>query len=368
MENKRPDPSSLKMDTRDVGSVLAAADGIKQLCAGGSCTFMEVCGGHTYAIRKNGLHLLLKEHVRFLSGPGCPVCVTSIEDVDLVIDISRQAGTILCAYGDLLYVPGTSSSLALSKAQGADVRVVYSIRDALAAAVENKDKNVVFAAIGFETTAPATAAAVKEAFVKKIENFSVLSILKTMPSALRAILEDKDTILDGMICPGHVSAITGEGIFNFIPDEFNVPCCISGFEPMDIMSAVACLVSMKKQGAPSVQNAYQRVVTADGNTKALSLMEEVFVPSSAQWRGFGVIPGSGLDLKESFRQFDAGRRFKVEKAPGDYLNGCRCADILRGKKTPPECPLFKKVCTPHNPKGACMVSNEGACGAWYKYE
>lgn len=328
---------------------------------------MEVCGGHTMSLRKNGIQKLLGDRIKLVSGPGCPVCVTSIRDIDKAIALAEIDNAVICTYGDMIYVPGTRSSLAKAKAGGRDIRTVYSVHDVIDFAKEEKDKKFIFISIGFETTAPTAAAAVKEAAKAKLDNFFVLALNKTMPEALKAILQDEGSIIDSLLCPGHVSTITGTGIYDLIVNELGVSCCISGFEPADMLKAIYLLAEIHEKDKKALLNAYTRVVKNEGNEKAKNIMGEVFQPADVDWRGVGIIPGSGLALREKFWKFDAEKEFDIQVEDPYEDPACVCGDILRGAKTPGDCPLFKTSCTPTDPKGACMVSSEGTCAAWYKY-
>jgi len=331
---------------------------------------MEFCGGHTHAILKAGLRQLLPPTVRLLSGPGCPVCVTSSTDVDRTIAIALQPGVILTTFGDMVRVPGsgpTGGSLQEAKAQGADVRMVYSTLDALAIARTNPDRPVIFLGVGFETTAPTVAAAVLEAQAESLHNFLVLSLHKLTPPATRAILDAGEVHLSGIIGPGHVTTIIGADAWCFLPDDYGIPCAIAGFEPLDVLQAICSLVDMVEQGKPAVSNDYPRSVRPDGNRVARQLMQQVFRLGAAEWRGLGMIPDSGLLLRDEYAAFDAARRFPVQVTPGQEPSGCCCGHILRGVMEPSECALFGGACTPEHPLGPCMVSGEGACAAYMQY-
>ena len=332
--------------------------------AGEGLTFMEVCGTHTMAIARYGLRDLLPGALRLVSGPGCPVCVTAMRDLDLVVAMARLPEVTIVTFGDLIRVPSSRTSLAEERAAGADVRVVYSPADAVALAAELPERQVVFVGIGFETTAPTVAASVLEAQVRGIANFSVLCLHKTMPGPLRALLESGETHLTGFILPGHVSVVTGTGCYGFVADEFGVGGVIAGFEAADVLES---LLMLARQQEPAIEIQYRRAVHAEGNPVARQVMERVFEPADADWRGLGVIPGSGLRFGDEFGVFDALRRFAVD--PGETLEpqGCRCGDVLRGALEPPDCPLFGDRCTPESPVGACMVSSEGSCAAHYRY-
>ena len=329
--------------------------------------FMEFCGGHTHAILRHGIRDLLPPTVRMRSGPGCPVCVTSMRDIDRAIALASIPGAIVATYGDLVRVPGSGTTLERVRAKGADIRVVYSAGDALQIAEQNPDRQVVLLGIGFETTAPTVAASVIEAASKGLTNYRVISFLKLTPPVMRALLDSGETRIDGIVCPGHVSVVIGTHPYDFIPRLYRVGCVVSGFEPLDILRTIQLLVEQAEQGAPSVVNAYPRVVQADGNPVALTMMDEVFEPCDAEWRGIGTIQGSGLALRPQFRRFDANAAFDIQVESFPEPPGCRCGDILRGVAEPIDCSLFARSCTPTHPIGPCMVSNEGACAAHYRY-
>ena len=351
---------------RDIDIVMDLSSRINDLSTK-PFNIMEVCGGHTMSIRKNGIHKLVGDNIKLLSGPGCPVCVTSIRDIDKVLFLSRIPQTIICTFGDMIYVPGTSSSLSEEKAKGAKIKTVYSVQDALRIAKENPEKKIIFISIGFETTTPTIAAAIIEAGSKEISNFSVLVLNKSMPEALEAVLKDESSKVNALICPGHVTTITGIDMYKPMVSDLGVSCCVSGFEPVDIINTIYKLTNLFEKGQVALINAYERVVKPEGNKKAQNIMAEVFEKKDASWRGFGDIPGSGLMLKDKYRMFDAERIFDIEFKTTAGMEDCICGDILRGAKTPDECSLFKTSCTPQSPKGACMVSSEGACAAWFKY-
>ena len=329
---------------------------------------MEFCGGHTVAIFKHGLRQLLPTNIEMLSGPGCPVCVTASADLDKAIALGRLPGVIITSFGDMVRVPGSRSSLQQAKAEGADVRIVYSAQDALAIARNNPDRSVVFIGIGFETTAPTIAASVLQAEQEKIKNYYVLSLHKVCPPIMKAILDLGEVRLDGIICPGHVSAIIGSRPYQFIADEYHIACAVSGFEPIDILLAVDSLVEQIESGQPKVEIAYRRGVKPGGNQPALRLMETVFEIGDANWRGIGVVPASGLQLRPKYEKFDAEKNFTIDAGPTREPKGCICGSILRGVSTPRECRLFRNTCTPEHPVGPCMVSSEGSCATYYQYE
>lgn len=339
---------------------------IRIACAG-TYTFMEVCGGHTAAIRRFGIQSLLPEGIKLISGPGCPVCVTGKEYIDRLLVYSGRKDVIITLFGDLMRIPGSNGrSLDKARAEGADIRIVFSSLDALETAKNNPHKKVIFAGIGFETTAPGTAAAVQKAYNESIVNFMILSAHKTMPQAMEAILKDGSR-LNGFICPGHVAAITGSGIFDFIPQKYGTGCVVSGFEPADILLSVLMLINQVNRHQPSTEIQYHRVVTGRGNPIAQLIMNDVFEPCNSDWRGLGLIEGSGLKPRKKYERHDAESVLPVEvkKSPDD--ESCICGDILRGLREPVDCALFGKSCNPSEPAGACMVSDEGTCHTWYKY-
>jgi len=329
-------------------------------------TLMEVCGGHTTAIHRFGLHSLLPSNIRLLSGPGCPVCVSTQHFLDTAIACSKIPGTIITTYGDLIRVPGSVSSLEKEKANGQDIRIIYSVLEAVEFARKNPEKRVIFLGIGFETTAPATAAAIIEAKKEKLSNFFVLSAHKVMPPVMKALVEDGVKI-DGFIAPGHVTAITGTAIYNDLASVSGLGVVIAGFEPADLMQAILMLVRQVESGSPKVEIQYQRVVHSEGNKIAQGLIAKVFELKDDQWRGLGVIPKSGLKIRDDFSSFDAEKHFKVTVPEPAEPKGCICGLVLRGLKTPNECSLFATTCTPSDPVGACMVSTEGTCATFYKY-
>ncbi len=328
---------------------------------------MEVCGTHTVAIFRHGIRQLLPANVNMLSGPGCPVCVTANGDLDKAIGLALTPGATLCTFGDMLKVPGSYSSLQRARSQGADVRVVYSPLDALRLAEQHQDRQIVFYGVGFETTAPTVAASIVEARRRGLTNYSVASVHKVVPPALRALLQASEVHIDGFLMPGHVSAIIGSQAYEFIAREFGIPCVVGGFEPLDILQALDMLLTQIAAGQAKVEIAYTRAVRPQGNPAALRIMAEAFAPVDAAWRGIGVIPGSGLALRTELGSFDALRRFPLDLPEPRENKRCRCGEVLRGVLRPPQCPLFGKSCTPENPVGPCMVSFEGTCSAWFQY-
>ena len=329
--------------------------------------FMEFCGGHTVTILRHGIRQLLPATIEMLSGPGCPVCVTDNADLDKAIALAQLPGIILATFGDMLKVPGSRSSLQEVKADGADVRIVYSTMDALQIARKNPAKSVVFLGIGFETTAPTIAASILQAEQEEIKNYYVLSLHKLCPPVIKALLDSGEVNLSGLICPGHVSAIIGSKPWDFIARDYGIPCVVSGFEPLDVLQCIDMLVAQIERGDSKVEIAYRRGVRPEGNRSALELMERVFEACPARWRGIGVVPDSGLKFRQEFERFDAELAFEFDPGPAFEPKGCICGDILRGVKTPQDCKLFAKVCTPESPVGPCMVSSEGSCAAYYFY-
>jgi len=351
----------------DVARVLAAriakkAIGLKPV------KFMEVCGSHTMAIARYGIRRLLPENVKLISGPGCPVCVTPNSYLDKAIALGRQEDVILTTFGDMLRVPGSSSSLEKERAAGSDIRIVYSTMDALAIARKYPDKKIIFLGVGFETTAPTIAASVVAARQQKIRNYYVLVAHKTMPRPMDVIAGGKKVALDGFICPAHVSTIIGAGPYRFLAEKYKKCCVIAGFEPLDVLESVDMLLDQVIDGKPQVAIQYTRVTREGGNPVAIKLMEDVLEPCDTEWRGIGMIPGSGLKLRASFAEFDADLQFTVEVEPTREAAGCICGEVMQGVADPVDCALFGTACTPENPVGACMVSSEGSCAAWYKYE
>ncbi|MCX5801446.1 MAG: hydrogenase formation protein HypD [Candidatus Eisenbacteria bacterium] len=329
--------------------------------------FMEVCGTHTVAIFRYGIRELVPKNIHLLSGPGCPVCVTPNSSIDQFIELSRMPGVIGAVFGDMMRVPGSDSSLEIEKAGGADVRVVYSGLDALKVARDNPDKQVVFFAVGFETTAPTIAATVLIAARDGVENFFVLPANKLIPPAIRAVLDTEDLVLDGLICPGHVSTIIGSRVYEFIPSRYGIGAVVTGFQSTDILFAISLLLRQIVEGKPRVQTQYSRLVSDDGNPAALKIMNRVFEPCDSSWRGLGSIPQSGLNLRPEFVRFDFSNRLDATVLKSKEPEGCLCGEVLRGKKEPVDCPLFGSSCTPEAPVGACMVTTEGTCQAYYRY-
>jgi hydrogenase expression/formation protein HypD len=328
---------------------------------------MEVCGTHTVSIFRSGIRSLLPGTVALLSGPGCPVCVTDQAEIDAFIELARQRGVILATFGDLMRVPGTRSSLLRERADGRDIRVVYSTLDALDLARRHPGRTVVFLGVGFETTAPTVAAAIAAAAAEKLGNFTVFSAHKLVPPALEALMAGEAVAVDGFILPGHVSVIIGRDAYRPFFERHRIPCAVAGFEPTDILQAVCELVVQIEAGRPALANCYPRAVGAAGNPRARQLMAQVFEPGDAAWRGIGTIAASGLAIRPAYAAHDAGRRFALDLPEPKVPAGCACGEVLTGRKTPPQCALYKKACTPMEPVGACMVSSEGTCAAYYRY-
>jgi hydrogenase expression/formation protein HypD len=351
---------------RDAALARQIIERIQKLSANLSLRFMEVCGSHTVAIYKAGIKGFFPG-LDLISGPGCPVCVTSTRDIDRVIHLARTPDTIVTTFGDMIRVPGSYSSLQKEISQGAEVRIVYSPLDSLRIARENPARRVVFLAVGFETTAPAIAATILQAEREGHENFSILSYHKVIPPAMRALLAGEEVRIDGFICPGHVSTIIGARPYQFIPEEYHLPAVITGFEPLDILQALLMLVVQIREKRPCVEIQYSRVVKPEGNPLAVQKLKEVFQPADAEWRGLGVIPDSGLILRQQFEKYDATCQFDLSVEVKPDPPGCQCGLILKGLKKPAECPLFDRICNPQHPVGPCMVSAEGSCAAAYKY-
>lgn len=330
-------------------------------------TLMEVCGTHTVAIARNGIRDLMPEGLRLASGPGCPVCVTCNRDIDTVIALARIPNVVITTFGDMTRVPGSTSSLLAEQAAGRSVEIVYSPLDALAFAKAHPEREVVFVGVGFETTTPLVAMAIKRAKAMGLSNFTVFAAHKNMPGALEAIVNDPGVQLDALILPGHVSTITGIGIYQFLAEKYHIPGVVTGFEAVDVLQGIAMLVRQLHEGRAEIEIAYERGVRTDGNPVAQKIIADVFDTCEATWRGLGPIPDSGYCLKPEFAEFDAVARFQPDIEPTRDPRGCRCGDVLRSVIAPNQCPLFDKVCTPENPVGPCMVSSEGSCAAYYRY-
>lgn len=327
---------------------------------------MEVCGTHTMAIARYGIREVLPDNIDLISGPGCPVCVTDTGYIDSAIELGNQ-GAIIATFGDMVQVPGSQSTLSESRSRGASVEVCYSPLNALDLARQNPGREVVFLAIGFETTICPVISMLDHALREGISNVSLLTAFKLVPPALHALLADPEIKIDAFLCPAHVSAIIGADAYEPFVGENGVPCVVAGFEPLDILLAIHGIMEQITQGRACVDNQYSRVVAPKGNRKALRLMDRFLQPTDAHWRGIGTIPGSGLGLKSEFCGYDAENKFGIAVKPGQQPSGCRCGDVIKGKNKPPECPLFGTACTPDHPVGPCMVSSEGSCSAYYKF-
>ncbi len=345
---------------------------IEELCRlskaiGRPIKLMEVCGTHTVEIFRHGVRTIIPSAITLLSGPGCPVCVTSIRDVDAAISIAKRPGVVLATFGDMMRVPGGEQSLLEARSEGADVRVMYSPMDALKLAQEEAGRQVVFFATGFETTSPLIAGTVVAAARQGTKNFSIFSSHKTVPLALKALLDSPDVMVDGFILPGHVSTMIGLKPYEFVARDYRKPSVVTGFEAKEIILGITMIMRQLATGESRIENAYPSVVREEGNPRAMAILNEVFEPVDAYWRGIGVLPGTGLRLRDRYRDFDAESRFHPETTGVAEPDLCSCGDILRGVKVPTECPLFGTGCTPDSPVGPCMVSAEGSCAAYYKY-
>lgn len=336
----------------------------------GNVNLMEVCGTHTMAIAKSGIRQLLPKNVQLLSGPGCPVCVTPAAVMDEILRLSERENVIITTYGDLIRVPGSvpGDNLIRRRAKGAKVEMVYSPLDAVTIAEENPDKEVVFLGAGFETTAPGTAIAIMVAEEKGVENFSILSMLKSVEPALRALMADEQFNVQGFLCPGHVATIVGEEGFRFLPEQYAMPAVISGFEPEDILRSVEKLLCQLEEKAPKLENTYERAVMPKGNPLAMATIEKYFVLRDDLWRGLGLIPKSGFGIRKEYEKYDAEAKFGLTFPEKEGNTACRCGEVIQGRMRPQDCPLFGTVCVPEEPVGPCMVSSEGACAAAYKYQ
>lgn len=333
----------------------------------GKINLMEVCGTHTVAICKAGIKSMLPENIHPVSGPGCPVCVTASGYINAAIEISKRADVIIATFGDMMKVPGSMSSLELARAEGADIRIVFSPMESLKYARENSGKKVIFLAVGFETTIPSVATLVEDAAKEGVNNVFILSAHKIIPPAMRALLESGECKIHGFICPGHVSTIIGADAYNFIPLEYKIPCVISGFEPIDILISIDILLRRIRDGESRVDNEYTRAVDRSGNRIAQMKIVNVFDVVDVPWRGIGIIPKSGLRLKKRFERFDAEKVFGLETFSDSSPKGCLCGNVIKGVNIPADCKFFARQCTPLKPLGPCMVSSEGSCAAYYKY-
>lgn len=328
---------------------------------------MEICGSHTMAIFRNGLRTILPEGMELVSGPGCPVCVTSASHMDAFIAMADVPGVRVTIFGDLFRVPGTHTSLAEASSRGARIDIVYSPMDALELAAKNPGDLVVFLGVGFETTTPGIAATILAAHTRGVKNFMVFSTQKTMPAPMHALLGDPALKIDGLLCPGHVSSIIGAGAWESFAKNYNLACAVAGFETADLLKGLILLARQVATGDIKVENVYPRAVAWEGNQRAAAMVEEIFEPADMEWRGLGRIPLSGLKIREKYRDYDAEFRLDITLPEAQEPKGCLCGNILKGVNTPRECPLFDTRCTPANPIGPCMVSSEGTCAAYHKY-
>jgi len=345
---------------------LKVVEEIKILNLTQKLNIMEICGGHTFAILKFGINQIIPDNINLISGPGCPVCVTEISFIDKAIEYAKSDEFIVATFGDLIRVPGSKTSLEKINVKNNNVKIVYSPFDAITIAQENKDKKVIFLGVGFETTAPGVASTVEYAYKKKLKNFFILSAHKLTVPAMRAIVNSKEINLSGFICPGHVTTIIGSDSYKFLAEEYHIPAVVSGFEQLDILETIYMILKQIKNNEAKIETEYRRSVRNEGNLKAQKIMYKIFDIADTKWRGLGMIPKSGLVLKDEYKSYDAEANFPVNyDKNADDPAGCICGEVLRGIKKPTECSLFKKVCTPENPVGACMVSSEGACAAYY---
>jgi hydrogenase expression/formation protein HypD len=368
MRRKSATPAQPSDDSPLARALLAKVNGlVAELCRERKgINLMEVCGTHTMAISGFGIRRAVDQRLRLLSGPGCPVCVTAQEEIDAAISMAARPGVSVATFGDMVRVPGSKTTLEQEKARGADVRVVYSALDALRMAEAEPGREFVFLGVGFETTIPTVAATVLAAVDSRVLNFSVLPMFKLIPPALEKIASSERVNVDGFILPGHVSTIIGTAPYEFLVEKHGKPCCVTGFEALDVLQGIHMLLRQLQAG-PRVEIQYGRGVKPEGNPKARQVMATVFEPADAAWRGIGVIAGSGLSFRKAFREYDARQRFGIKVRPAKKT-ACRCGDVMLGVITPPECGLFGRSCTPEQAVGPCMVSSEGACAAYYKYE
>jgi hydrogenase expression/formation protein HypD len=353
---------------RDSKLVRELAHRIESQCPSGKINIMEVCGTHTMAIARYGLRSLMPDGLRLISGPGCPVCVTPTSIINAAQTLSQIPGTVIATFGDMMRVPGTDRTLEECAAEGADVRVLYSVYDLLSMADAQPDKRFIFISVGFETTTPGIALSVLETVKRGMDNVFFLAANRLVIPALEALCTAEEIRVHGFLCPGHVSVIIGSDAYGPIAERFHIPCVVGGFEPVDMLEAVYRLVRQIAEGEAKVENAYTRAVSAGGNDKAIEVMNNVFETVDAEWRGIGTIPLSGLKLRQEYAHLDALQRFDVDLVSIPEPRGCRCGDVLKGLLVPPECPLYGSRCTPASPIGPCMVSSEGSCAAYYKYE
>jgi len=329
---------------------------------------MEICGGQTHSLVRNGIIDLLPQMITMVHGPGCPVCVTAVQVIDQAIEIAHQKDNILCSFGDMLRVPGSDGSLLKAKSQGASVQYVYSPLDAVNLAKQNRNKNVIFLAVGFETTAPANALSVLQAQELGLDNYFLLMAHVLVPPAIQTLLQDPETNIDGFLAAGHVCAVTGSSEYFPIVEDFGIPIVITGFEPVDLVIGIYKCIEQLERGEARLENQYQRAVLSNGNLEALKMMGKVFEVSDREWRGMGVLPQSGLALRPEYSEYDASSKFSLSQPSKESNGQCIASSILKGVNKPHDCPAFGKTCTPENPLGAPMVSSEGACAAYFNYE
>ena len=356
---KNPDAAKAITD-----SIRKLAKMLSEKCE--SFNIMEVCGSHTMAIARFGIRELLPDNISLVSGPGCPVCVTDAGYIDAAIELARK-GVTIATFGDMINVPGSKTSLSKCRSEGVDIQVCYSPLSTIEMAKKNPDKEIVFLAIGFETTTAPLMALLETVNRQKIKNISILTAFKLVPPALEALSTDPELKIDSFLCPAHVSAIIGEKPYRLFVEKYNIPCVIASFEPVDMLYGIEGILQQAVNGEAKVDNRYKRVVKTEGNVIALELFAKYLEPYNAAWRGIGVIPKSGLRLKDEYSKFNAAKKFNIEITNGRHNPACKCGDVLKGKIKPSECPLFKKVCNPLNPVGPCMVSSEGSCAAFFKY-
>jgi hydrogenase expression/formation protein HypD len=362
------DPAAARALVAAITDVTAEVMAAGTVGDGERLKFMEVCGGHTHTIYRHGLEHLLPQSIELVHGPGCPVCVSPMGRVDDAIWLAEQPGVIFTSFGDMMRVPGSNGSLLEAKARGADIRFVYSPLDSLKVAIDNPDKQVVFFAVGFETTAPSTAVTLVRAKELGVTNFSVFCNHVTIVPPMTAILDSPDLQLDGFLGPGHVSTVVGNRLYDFVSEQYGKPIVVTGFEPLDILQAVYMLVAQLRDGRCQVENQYSRVVREDGNPQALALMDKVFaLRPTFEWRGLGFIPGSALGVNDDYRDLDAEVRFAMPGVRVEDPKACQCGEVLKGVIKPWECKVFGTACTPETPIGTCMVSPEGACAAYYNF-
>ena len=341
---------------------------IIQSYTGPKLRIMEVCGTHTHEIFRLGIRQLLPDNIELISGPGCPVCVTPVETIDYALKLATQPNVILASFGDMMRVPGSKEDLLSVKARGADIRMLYTPLDALSLAKENPDKEIVFFAIGFETTAPVHLMALKEAIRRGLPNFSILTSLFTVPPAIEAILSDPESKVDGFLTAGHVCAITGNRAYHRLTARYKIPMVVTGFEPVDLLYGIYRCVSQLEAGSYEVENAYKRAVPEQGNAAARQLMDEMLEPCDQDWRGIGIIPSSGLQLRSEYKRYSSRMRFQLRPEENRIASECIAGLIMRGLRQPSDCPHFGKACHPTHPLGAPMVSSEGVCAAYYRYK